>query len=47
MNLGVAVSHNTVYNALREASLGSIEKPIKLLLSKKNITTRYIFAKQH
>ena len=47
MDLGVTVSHNTVCNTLREAGLGLIKKPTKLLLSKKNITTRYIFAKQH
>ena len=46
-DLGVTVCHNTVCNTLREAGLGSIEKPTKSLLSKKNITARYIFAKQH
>jgi transposase len=46
-DLGVIVSHNTVCNTLKEAGLGSIEKPTKPLLSKKNITKRYAFAKQH
>ena len=45
--LGVEVSPNTVHRTLREAGLGSMEKPKKPMLSKKNIKERLQFAKTY
>jgi transposase len=45
--LGVAVNPNTVRRALKEAGLGSLEKPKKPLLRAANVRARLEFAKKH
>ena len=46
-DLNIEVSASTVCNALKEAGLGSIKKPTKPKLSKKNVKACLEFAKQH